>query len=149
MSRKAGKPPRASELPAAFSKRIDPKIATVLLAAARRNYPKRLAADLAGIARTTLYAWLSDPDPECVAFAIEYRKAMADGAGELIDTVANGNGKYAGDPKYLLGTVHRFKEQQRVELTGKHGGAILVAAQHTDAQLEAELERRGFARLKP
>jgi len=37
----------------------------------------------------------------------------------------------------------------RHELTGKDGGPIRLAAAHSDADIEAELERRGFVRALP
>lgn len=127
------------ELLAKTRGKLDDKTVTILLAAAERGLPKQLAAPLARISRQTLHAWLTSAEEPYASFAAEYRAAMARAGGNLVDTVTN------TDPKWLLAVVHKLRPPpERREVTGKDGKPLHGTDQYTDAELEAELERRGY-----
>jgi hypothetical protein len=131
---------RASSLPTTSTRgKLDQATVTILLAAAERGLPKQLAAPLARISRQTLHVWLTSTEEPYVSFAADYRAAMARAGGNLVDTVTN------TDPKWLLAVVHKLRPPpERREVTGKDGKPLHGTDQYTDAELEAELERRGY-----
>lgn len=120
--------------------KMDVSTVTILLAAAERGVPKKLAAPMARITRQTLHTWLTRTDEPYVSFATEWRAAFGRAGASLIDSVA------ATDPKYLLGAVHRIKPLTEAKIETKDTTEDLTRL--PEAELDARLLELGYARIK-
>lgn len=122
---------------------LTPELRQALIAAAHTG--KLNAAREAGIDLSTLKRWLKRQEPEFVSLRIAFGKAQAKDARKLIAKAKK------RDPVKMLSVIHGIREPQtrKMELTGRGGGPIEIATKYTDAEIEAELERRNLVLRRP
>jgi len=102
-----------------------------LLAALRNGCSIEIAASRARIGKSLLFERLAAKTPDSVELAERMDGARADGASVLLAVVGKAavEGNWQAAAKKLEWMYPETYGRQRLELTGKDGGAVQVAAQ--------------------
>jgi hypothetical protein len=126
------------------TKAVKDKRREAYLAAIARGLSRTLASRASGVCRTTAHEWMADPEWAARVDEAEIRH-IDKHLGIVTDAAENGEWQAS---KWLLSVRHRDEfGTQRVEVTGKDGGPVVVdmrpAAALTDAEIAAELAAIG------
>lgn len=108
-----------------------PEAIKLLLAAISVGGTLKEACASAKIGYSTLFAWLAKETPESKELQESIENARDAGTVALLSTIKMAAAKNWTAAAWILERRHpdRFGRPQRVELTGKDGGAVQVAAQ--------------------
>jgi len=108
-----------------------PEAVKLLLGAIRVGGTLKEACATAKIGYSTLFEWLAKETPEAAELADSIEKAKGEGTVSLLATIHAAAPKNWTAAAWILERRHpdRFGRPQRLELTGKDGGAVQVAAQ--------------------
>lgn len=139
--RKRGRPKKKRGRPTKFTPEI---VATILDAVKAGNYIETASA-LAGISKDTFFAWLKKgaraPHGEYRDFSDAIKKAMA--YSEALDVMRIGKAANSGNWQAAAWRLERkfhdrWGRKDKMEVTGKDGGAIKVAPEYDLNKLSIE-----------
>lgn len=111
-------------------RKLDEETRQALIGAAQTGAFKRHCADVAGIARSTLWEWLNQGEEHAANgmntpladFYRTFQRARGAGAVSRLREV---------DPEFILERSYGYTKSQEVELTGEGGGPIEISLNET------------------